>query len=208
VTPWFKIGILYVLGFVWPLNVGCWELHTVQRAEQYWNWSGWQVGVLEYGVLQTVVPVTMVGWPKYMIDRTGITAFMTVAVIAYLFMFNYIEWTPEVGSGTFQESGDKGKKVDTIVLYTIGSFFLVNGNMIARGFTWALITKLAPIPSRAKVLGINAAVYMFGRGCGALLTPAVSNPNTYAAVLGCWTAAAAVVLLVAYQILPGPEEKK
>ena len=52
---------------------------------------------------------------------------------------------------------------------------------VGRGFNWALVTKLAPPKKRQLLLGINAGVYMFGRGLGATRAPFCNDANVYGA---------------------------
>ena len=77
--------------------------------------------------------------------------------------------------------------------------------MIGRQFTWSLVDKLAPDGQKQRALGLNAAIYMCGRGVGALLSGAVVSPNEYALALLGINALAGVVLAVGYRGLDPPK---
>jgi len=201
-VPWKKLCYCYVVGFTWPMNIGCWELHTVIRARQAWGWTAFEIGISEAAVLFTVVLITeMIPWKKLFEgkagpngekvcnDKKGMAVFLAMSLCAYLPLFGYFPAS---------DTQDNPSRYAEIAVYAVGSILLVNGNMIGRQFTWSLVTKLAPKGHKQLALGLNAAIYMCGRGVGALLSGAVVSPNEYASVLLGITALAGVVLAVGY----------
>ena len=65
--------------------------------------------------------------------------------------------------GLYEFSHDK---VSDIVTFAVGSCIAMSANMVAVSLVWALQTKITPPDQRILLLGINATIFMLGRGGG------------------------------------------
>ena len=66
-----QLCLALLIGFFWPFHIAMWEVHTVARLEQKYDWKPWQIGMYEFALLATVVPVCFVPFAKWMSDQTG-----------------------------------------------------------------------------------------------------------------------------------------
>ena len=118
---------------------------------------------------------------------------MVGACVSSIFLFEYVKAKhDEMSSGEYT-----GREAADVTLATIGALLLINACQIGRGLTWARITKLAPLPWRQKVMGLNAAVYMFSRGTGSIIGGFLSEENVYAIIVLCTCVAGSVIMQAA-----------
>ena len=160
------IGTTLTCSFINGGVFSSFETYVMALTQKTWGWTVDNSALYLAGIMFVLFPATL--WSatlrKYQ-DRKVVLTFQVVGSINFLWMYHY--------------SNDK---VVDIVLFTIGACIALSANMIATSFTWALQTKLTPPDQRAALLGMNASVYMLGRGSGAFIGSAGLSQSTFAAL--------------------------
>lgn len=118
-------------------------------------------GLFLGGINLVVVPLMLIPLTKMLSDRVGMLTFAAVAALSTVFLFAY-----------------RVSRTAEVVLYVIGSLILLFSASIIKAFAWGLVAKLPPPPFRQVVMSYNSAIYMFGRGTGAILGPAFHNERS------------------------------
>lgn len=179
-VPVKALGMCYAIGYLFPVAISMWDVGTALKLENQPEFASKfdsaTVAAQMSGVLFTCIPMTYVSaviLPKYFTDRRGMFVFLVLAFFASAFMY---QWT----------GGEDEDFTLDLTLYTIGSLLMINALQVGRGFCWALISKLAPLPVKAQAMALNAAIYMLGRGTGSIIAPYVtedpSDENIYAGI--------------------------
>jgi len=129
-----------------------------------------------------LIPLT-----KMLSDRVGMLTFAAVAALSTVFLFAY-----------------RVSRTAEVVLYVIGSLILLFSASIIKAFAWGLVAKLPPPPFRQVVMSYNSAIYMFGRGTGAILGPAFHNESWFAVFIICLNLVACTAILLGFKLLTVP----
>jgi len=117
-------------------------------------------------ILTIAIPVYKIKLSSIMSDRSGVLSFVLSGILGSLMFLGHSMKPETLGISTF----------------TIGSVVFLISMQIARGFAWALLTNLVPLGQRPILVGINAMLYMLGRGVGAVVPPFIKNLEEYVAV--------------------------
>ena len=146
-----------------------------------------QVGGVYLGLLNlVVVPLLLVPLSDWLADRTGLLFYALIALSAVFFV--------EYGMGTAPYA----------VLYAVGSPVLLFGAQAAKGFVWSMVSKLPAPAQREAVMSANSMFYMFGRGTGALLSPALDRGSAFAVAVAGLNGAMVLLVLIAWRLLAAP----
>ena len=145
-----------VASFTLPIFISSWEVFAVNLACGTWGWAPDIAAVYVGCVFLLLVPACIVVGRccRKMSDRDGQLVFALIATFSFFFL-----WDSHPGS----------KGVGVVILYTIGSFLMLLGFMVSRGFCWALQSKQVPTQSKGLASIIMFMFYISGRGSGALI---------------------------------------
>ena len=154
---------------------------TVNEAVFTWGWRV-EIAAVFVGVVFLVLIIATIVLARFIAklkleDRSGQVIFGALATIGFFLLWDYFDISDGAGS---------------IVTYTIGSFMILVGFQLARGFCWSLVSK--QVPTNSKGLGnmLLFMMYITGRGAGALIadcyrTDAQTNPTWYQGQGFTWT---------------------
>ena len=173
--PWGQLVLAYAMCFLIPVQISAWEVMIAVEAEDLWGWSASDTGLYLFLILTIAIPVYKIKLSLIMSDRSGVLSFVLAGIL---------------GSLLFLEQERKPESLG-ISCFTIGSVVFLISMQIARGFAWGLLTNLVPLGQRPILVGINAMLYMLGRGVGAVVPPYMSGIEMYVAVFTgamsiCW----------------------
>lgn len=186
-TPWARISAAYVVVFCTPINVGMWDVHTATIAGQFWGWSAELSGFYLAGLNIAAVPFGLLPVARFISDRVGMACFAGVAAIATIFFYDY-------NLGVAAEAS----------VYGVGAVLLLIGAQFMKAFAWGLVSKLPPPAGRPLVMSVNSMMYMFGRGCGAIVGGYVDAKSNFAIVLTALDAAVVIYVVGAWSLLQVP----
>jgi len=167
--PAYPIGQLtlaYAMCFLIPVQISAWEVMIAVEAEDMWGWTPSDTGLYLFFILTIAIPVYKIKLSSIMSDRSGVLSFVLSGILGSLMFLGHSMKPETLGISTF----------------TIGSVVFLISMQIARGFAWALLTNLVPLGQRPILVGINAMLYMLGRGVGAVVPPFIKNLEEYVAV--------------------------
>lgn len=188
--PKARLALAYAIVFIAPINVGLWDVNTVFRTQEYWGWTIDQTGLFLGGINLAIVPLMLLPVTKHLSDRVGMVAFAALAALSSVFFFEYDASLP---------------KVAAVVLYVLGSLTLLFAASIIKAFAWGHVSKLPPtIPQKQLIMSTNSAIYMFGRGTGAVLGPAFHNESWFATIILILDAVAVLGMLAGWKLLTLP----
>ena len=187
-VPWARVAAVYVLVFATPINVGAWDVGTVFTGVDEWGWSLELTGLFLAGLNLSAVPVILLPVTKWLADRQGLLCSYALCALSSLFFFAY---------------PNQNRDAD-VTLYALGSFLLLCGAQVAKGFAWALVSKLPPQHELPVVMSANAALYMFGRGTGAFIGAHLAGDHALGAFVLALNAAALLWTLGCYRLVEPP----
>jgi hypothetical protein len=188
--------IVFLMCFLIPMNISGWEVLLAVQAEEHWGWTPSDTGLYLFLILTLAIPVYAMNLGAIMSDRSGVLCFVLAGLL-----------------GTLMFLGHQHKPLSLgVAIFTIGSVVFLLSMQIARGFAWALLTSLAIPSQRPVIVGINAVLFMLGRGAGAIMAPLLTV-EAYALVFAGSTSLAWLAMCWAYfaaylpKHISGPKRK-
>ena len=164
--PWGQLLLVYGMCFIIPAQISGWEILVAFQAESMWGWDASDTGLYLFLILTLAIPVYRIKLNNLMSDRSGVLCFTLTGILGSFMFLGHTQKNDSLGASIF----------------TIGSVVFLISMQIARGFSWALLANLVPQGQRPILVGINAMLYMFGRGVGAMVPPLLPSLEVYVAV--------------------------
>jgi len=171
--PWARLVAVWIVVFVTPINVGCWDVHTAFLAEQEWGMTVVHAGLYLGGLNLLAVPFGFIPVAACFTDRQGLAVFGAMILAADAFF-----WPHDSGLATKAS------------VYGVGSVLLLIAAAFLKAFGWGLVSKLPPPQRRQLAISLNSTIYMWGRGLGAVVAGYVTPGSAFATFLAAVNAAA------------------